>query len=953
MTIKGIIFDLDGVLTDTAEYHYQAWQRLAEEEGFTFNRSINENLRGVSRQRSLEIILNGRPVEPEAFDRLLACKNQYYVESLTKITPNDLLPGALDILNNLKAQGIKIALGSASKNAHMVLNRLNILPYFDAVADGYSVEEGKPAPYLFDHAAHLMGLFPAECAVVEDAATGIEAALAGGFWAIGLGPTERVGIAHRRFDDTLALSHLNIAAELTAWSATLNTWLIQETEYTPQKRAHKETIFTIGNGRLSTRGTFEERYPTENRLTFVHSVFDDMPVNFTELVNVPDWTHVDLLVEGEPFSLDAPGSKIIAYRRYTNLRNGTLTRRLTWQSPQGHLIRLESERWASLANPHLLNLCYTVVPLNFSGQLEIRTGLVGHTDNQGLRHLHLPAEGERDGTLWLQTQTRTTAIEVTLAAQITITGTNLTNLYQTTWLNWGQPTRVINAQVSMGGRLSLTKQVALTTSLEGETPLERAFAQLAANPDYAANWQAHIAAWNTVWAKNDVVIENDPEAQLAARFSIFQLIIAAPRHTDRASIGAKTLSGYGYRGHVFWDTEIFITPMFTHTQPELARNQLMYRYHNLPGARQKARQNGCEGAQFPWESATEGIEVTPSWVSDSTDRTKLIRIWCGDIELHITADIAYTVWQYWQVTGDDAWMRDYGAELILEGAVFWGSRVVPEEDGFYHLRNVIGPDEYHDHVDDNTYTNRMVAWHLTTALAVLAWLADYDPTRHAHLVDRLDLSAKRLAHWRDVQQKMYFQIADNGLIEQFTGFFAQTEADLRVLRDPARTESMQALLGIETANQTQVLKQPDVLMLQYLLRDQFTPAQIQANWDYYNPRTDHEYGSSLGPSVTAILACLMNQPEEAYSHFMRAAKADLYDVRLNAGDGIHAASLGGVWQALIFGFAGFQLTATGFEFSPRFPAHWTRLAFALQVRGQTYWIELNPHGVVSITRRTV
>ena len=162
---------------------------------------------------------------------------------------------------------------------------------------------------------------------------------------------------------------------------------------------------------------------------------------------------------------------------------------------------------------------------------------------------------------------------------------------------------------------------------------------------------------------------------------------------------------------------------------------------------------------------------------------------------------------------------------------------------------------------------------------------------------------------------------------------------------------MQVLLGIEETNDMQVLKQPDVLMMQFLLRDHFTPTQMQANWDYYNPRTDHEYGSSLGPAMTANIACFMGQPEEAYTHFMRAAKADLYDIRLNAGDGIHAASAGGIWQALVFGFAGFQLTDDGFTFTPRFPKHWTRLAFALTVRGQSYWVELNREGVVSLTAR--
>ncbi len=402
-------------------------------------------------------------------------------------------------------------------------------------------------------------------------------------------------------------------------------------------------------------------------------------------------------------------------------------------------------------------------------------------------------------------------------------------------------------------------------------------------------------AWTENWAATDVIIGGDPEAQLAIRFNLFQLLIAAPRNDERVSIAAKTLSGYGYRGHAFWDTEIFVLPLFTFTQPHIARNLLMYRYHNLAGARAKAAANGFEGAQFPWESAADGTEVTPRWVPHFDDPTKLLRIWPSNIEIHITADIAYAAWLYWQASGDDDWMCDYGADLILEGAVFWGSRAEKEDDGFYHLRDVIGPDEYHDHVDDNAFTNQMAAWHLQTAVTILNWLHQKSPAKHTQLVERLDLSAVRLQHWSEVSRRLFVRKTAVGLIEQFNNFFDLTAADFTVLRDPARTQSMHAILGIDGANQAQVIKQPDVLMLQYLLRDQYTLEEIQANWEYYHPRTDYEHGSSLGPAVTAILACLMGDSEEGYAHFMRAARTDLQDNRLNAKDGIHGASAGGLW----------------------------------------------------------
>ncbi|RMF33463.1 MAG: beta-phosphoglucomutase, partial [Chloroflexi bacterium] len=392
------------------------------------------------------------------------------------------------------------------------------------------------------------------------------------------------------------------------------------------------------------------------------------------------------------------------------------------------------------------------------------------------------------------------------------------------------------------------------------------------------------------------------------------------------------------RGHVFWDTDIFIVPFLTFTQPALARNLLTYRYHTLPGARRKARSAGYEGAMVAWESADSGDEVTPRWVPDREGH--LIRIWCGDIELHISADVAYAAWHYWQATGDDAWMRDYGAEVILDTAVFWGSRAEwNAQRGCYEIRDVIGPDEYHERVDNNAFTNRMVQWHLETALEVLAWLRREHPDRAAELERRLDLTPGRLQRWADVIGCMLVpQDPESGLIEQFEGFFDLEDVDLAAYEP--RTRSMQAILGNEGINRVQVLKQPDVLMLLYLLREHYDRETLQVNWDYYAPRTDHTYGSSLGPAIHAILACALGKPEEAYEHFMRAALVDLEDLRGNAADGIHAASAGGVWQALVFGFGGIRLTDEGPVANPCLPPGWTRLRFRLQHRGRWYDFDL-------------
>ena len=243
---------------------------------------------------------------------------------------------------------------------------------------------------------------------------------------------------------------------------------------------------------------------------------------------------------------------------------------------------------------------------------------------------------------------------------------------------------------------------------------------------------ASRAAWAKRWEVCDIEIDGDDEAQLAVRFNMYHLIIAAPMEDERANIGAKTLSGFGYRAHAFWDTEIFMLPFFIYTQPHIARNLLNYRWHNLPGAHKKAIGNGFRGAQFPWESADTGEEVCPTWLS-GPDPRELIRIWTGDIELHISADIAYAAHQYWRVTGDDDWYYGPGADLILQIAAFWASRVTLEDDGRFHLREVIGPDEYHEHVDDNAYTNAFARWNLQIAVEVIMRLRVSRPERAEQL----------------------------------------------------------------------------------------------------------------------------------------------------------------------------------------------------------------------------
>lgn len=941
MTLQAVIFDLDGVITDTAEFHYLAWQRLADEEGIPFSREINEQLRGVPRRESLDIILGpDHSADETVRNQWIERKNDYYCQFLNQITPHHLLPNVSNLLEQLDAAQIPYGLGSASKNARTVLNALGLTERFAFIADGNSPVRPKPAPDLFRFVAVGLGLLPGKCLVIEDAASGILAAQRAGMPALAIGPAERFTPLLQNNQTYQSNDLVDIDIELLCQMVTPNqVWQVAQESFNAETQHHMETVFTLGNGTFSSRGVLEEGYPNESRTTFAHGVWDDMPVSFTELVNLPDWMETEIEINGQPFRLDT--GEILSFNRRLDLQHGLLHRAVRWRSPQGDHIDLYFERFISYTERSLGLIRMLVSPVEQVSDVSVTCGINGHVSNLDLLHWHHLAQGEN----YLHSRTRHTGNEIVIAQKIEHNGS------ETICTNCpGHPRMTIQKQLEPGQTLQIDKTISLATYRESQqsgSALVASALKRLEPANYDRLRSDHITAWADIWADCDVIIEGDDEAQLAMRHSLFQLLVAAPQQDEWASIGAKTLSGYGYRGHVFWDCEIFVLPFFIYTRPQLARNMLMYRYNTLHGARKKAADNRFKGAQYAWESAANGEEVTPTWVPHFSDRTKLVRIWTGDIQIHISADIAYAIKQYWEVTGDDLFLIEYGAEIVLDTARFWGSRAEYEalENGKYRyaIRDVIGPDEYHEHVDNNTFTNRMCQWHLEFAIELLDWLESHAPAKKEALKRALRITDETVSHWRDVIEHILIHYDQKTkLMTQFDRFFERKFIDLKAYED--RTESMQVILGIEGANEAQVLKQADVVMLMCLHRDAYDRETWQVNYDTYMPRTDHSYGSSLSPSFHAWAAAEMNLVEEAYDHFMLAARADISNVRGNANDGIHAASAGGLWQAAVFGFAGLRLNSEGYTLTPRLPEHWTRLAFKIQHRGKSYQIEIKKEG---------
>lgn len=729
-------------------------------------------------------------------------------------------------------------------------------------------------------------------------------------------------------------------------------WTLSEPGFDSSLLHSRETIFTIGNGYMGTRGSFEEGYPDALPVTLVHGIYDDIPGTYTELVNCPDWLALTIVINGDRFRLDH--GEILHYDRTLNLQNGTLSRAVRWRTPTGLTVDILFERFASLSHHQILCLSCLITPVDFDGLIEIQSTINAYPSNQGFNHWDQIQCGMTEHGMWLHVRTRSSLVELCMAANIIPIGDNVVTQVIRSFEN---PTYSFIFEANEGQTVGVEKIVSIFTSQDVEDPVGGAQASISNLSPYRDLLVSHQQAWLEVWKQSDIVIEGDVDAQLAVRYNLFQLYISACScikgeclNNSRVSVPAKGLSGLGYRGHVFWDSDIFIVPFFTLTQPHIACSLLTYRFHTLDGARRKAAHFGYRGAMFAWESAASGDEMTPQWSILTEPYKEASRIRNGELEIHISADVAYAIWQYWQVTGDKAWLRDYGAEIIFDTAIFWMSRLEwNAKHNRYDLLGVIGADEYHVPVNNNAFTNWMVKYNIIKALEVYDWLSLSYPNVASRLSQDLKLTPQLLSQLHAAAELIYTPYDDHsGLIEQFDGFYQLKDVNLGDFEP--RDRSIQAVLGMDETNQSQLLKQPDVLMLLYLMRDtqvfDSRPDILDKNWNYYSPRTDTAYGSSLCPAIHSILASKLDKLPEAYMQFMQAAMVDLEDRRGNTAAGVHAASAGGVWQATVFGFGGIQLKDDVPIAVPSLPPTWTRLKFKLQWHGVCYNYDLTPPSTV-------
>ena len=733
-------------------------------------------------------------------------------------------------------------------------------------------------------------------------------------------------------------------------------WIVGETDFQPEYLGKFETIFSLGNGYMGVRAATEETYQKETRGCYVAGVFDKFPGEVTELVNIPDWLNIEIRLDGEMFDLKM--GKILLYQRQLNIKDGQLIRNIEWESPTGKKTRLSFERFVSLENRHFAALKVKIIPLNYSGAIEICSGINGQTTNSGVQHFK---EGRLrfsyEGIISMTSRAQESNIGVAIAAKhlFSLNGKILKAKEEV-----GSKRRKIflssRYKIKQNEELSFVKMVTVYTThdvdfKEKEGVSDKEIEKAAVDnlkklieTGYNNLFEAHKERWNQLWEQIDITLDGPDFDQLAIRFSQFHIYQMTPVHDERLSIAAKGFSGEGYKGHVFWDMEIFILPSLIYTFPEIAKRLLLYRYHFLDGARGKAKENGFEGAMYPWECADTGCEVTPKWGGVDFKTGKPQRIWTGELEQHITCDIVYSIWHYFQATCDYDFMYNYGLEIMLETSRFWASRLEynPEKDQ-YEINDVTGPDEYSEHINNNAFTNYMVKWQLNKTIHFSGWIKANQLEVWKKVTSKIKFTFNELSDWKEKADKIYIAMGKaSGFIHQYEGFTDKREVDL--LKYKGKVGAIAQDYNWEEITQMQVLKQSDIIMLLYLLGDDFSQETKSLNWDYYEPKTLHD--SSLSPSIHAIVALDIEDVEKGYEYFERSIRIDLGENLKSSWDGLHAASLGGNWQAVVNGFGGVRITNKGrLRINPHLPKKWKRLRFKIKWHNEEYCVD--------ITRNTI
>jgi alpha,alpha-trehalose phosphorylase len=728
-----------------------------------------------------------------------------------------------------------------------------------------------------------------------------------------------------------------MAKQPTHQTFVVEPWAVRESGFNLDSLAQSESVFALSNGHIGLRGNLDEGDPHGLPGTYLNSVYELRPLPHAEIgygdpesgqtvINVTNGKLIRLLVDDEPF--DVRDGTLHAHERVLDLRAGTLTRRVDWSSPAMDRIRITSTRLVSFTHRAVAAICYEIEPVEDSMRVVVQSELVANEslpkhseDPRTAAVLEAPLVMEenvtdRTGAIMVH-HTRRSDLRVAAGMWHEVSGPENTLIDSEGREDVARVT--VATRLQPGQRLRLIKFIAYGWSNRRSRPAVRDQVVAALAAARLAGWDGLVAEQRAFldefWAGADVEIDGDLQVQQAVRFGLFHVLQAGVR-AERRPIPAKGLTGPGYDGHTFWDTETFVLPVLTYTHPQAAADVLRWRQMILPLAIERAAQLGLEGAAFPWRTIG-GQECSGYWPASTAG-------------VHINADIADAVMRYVDATEDMPFERETGLPLLVATARLWHSLGHHDRDGRFRIDGVTGPDEYSALADNNVYTNLMAQQNMRSAA---------DATiRHPDVAKQLGVSLEEVALWRDAAAAMLIPYDERlGVHPQSEGFTDYALWDF----DATTPEQYPLLLHFPYFDlyRKQVVKQADLVLAMLLCADAFTREQKIRNFAYYEPLTVRD--SSLSACVQAVLAAEVGHLELAHDYLGEAALTDLADLHHNTGDGIHMASLAGAWIALVAGFGGMRAGRGGIRFAPRLPSGISRLAFRVRYRGRRIHVAIS------------
>ena len=712
-------------------------------------------------------------------------------------------------------------------------------------------------------------------------------------------------------------------------------WSISENTFIKDNIPHYGNKYLIGNGYFGIRGTMEEYGKSGMCAINMAGIYDRVGSSWRESVNAPNVLYTYITVNGKKLAL--PDDESISHTQELDFYNAVHSRKTVWEVLDGK-ITVTCERFASMSNQHLIGLKYTVSS-DFDCKIEIISGVDGDVWDINGPHLTNVTPNFSNGVLSV---TGTTSEKgITLKSECVVKPDFKCD--KKTDCSCMKAVEILSFDAKAGCDYTIEKIGAVSTSVDcisyEDNIMEISYSDLK---------DSHIKAWKKIWDISYIQIDGDEDAELALNYSLYHMNCIAPRNFDSCSIPARGLSGQVYKGAVFWDTEMFMVDYYIHTEPKIAKTLLQYRVDTLPGARTKASEYNLDGAYYAWESQEGGYEACSDYNVTDVFTKRPMRTYFRDKQYHVSAAVVYAFMKYINATSDTSVLTDGGLEVIIECARMYRSLLITKADKTcYEIRDVVGPDEYHERVNNNAYTNRMAKFVFKTAIDMIDIAKDNYPEIYKTLDEKFDLHTLR-AVFCDSEQNMYVPSPNkDGIIEQFDGYFNLEDVSVDTVRsrllDPK--EYWGGAYGV--ASDTQVLKQADVVAMLSMFKEDYPTEIMQKNWEYYEPRTEH--GSSLSACMYSLLSCYTNNPEPAYPLFIKSASADLKTggkewAGLIYIGGTHPASEGGAWIVAVKGFAGISIENGKLLCNPALPKNWNSMKFKLVFKNKLYDVFVDHNG---------